>query len=535
MNSTQKELNSVKAAQLILRRREAANRLLPFTRATFPDFEPAPHHEIIADALERVERGECRRLMITMPPRHTKSELASRRFPAWYIGRHPNDPIITASYGQDLSSDFGRDVRNIVDSLDYKRIFPKIKLATDAAAAHKWKIEGYRGEYFAVGIGTATTGRGAKILLIDDPHKNREEADSRAERERVWNWYRSTAFTRLMPNASIVVIMTRWHDDDLAGRLLKQAEDDPNIPPWETLNLPALAGEDDLLERVPGEALWPAWYDVAALKEIQAVLQDREFQALYQQSPTTDEGDYFQREWFKSYGRDEMMSMPPLSELRFYGCSDYATSERKGADFTVHIIFGIDTDENIYVCDIWKKRSKPVEWIESCLDLMNKWKPSMWCEERGQILNSVGPFLTQRMRERGIHCYREQFTPSKDKTVRARAIQGRAQEGKIFFPKDKHWVPDLQQTLIKFPAFKHDDEVDCFSLLGLALEKLRGGVPAPPKDQAWVPRNYTFDELIARSTQRAKGRRPYSEAPIVGNHEPLGLPPEEDYWNLADS
>ena len=161
MSNSQKELDAVKAAQLIIKRREAANRLLPFTKATFPDFEQARHHELIADALERVERGECRRLMITMPPRHTKSELASRRFPAWYMGRHPDDPIITASYGQDLSSDFGRDVRNIVDSEEYKRIFPEIELATDAAAAHKWKIEGHSGEYFAVGIGTATTASGA--------------------------------------------------------------------------------------------------------------------------------------------------------------------------------------------------------------------------------------------------------------------------------------------------------------------------------------------------------------------------------------
>jgi len=534
LSNLQKQLEAVKAAQLIIRRREAANRLLPFTKATFPDFEQARHHELIADALERVERGECRRLMITMPPRHTKSELASRRFPAWYMGRHPNEPIITASYGQDLSSDFGRDVRNIVNSEEYKRIFPEIELATDAAAAHKWKIEGYRGEYFAVGIGTATTGRGAKVLLIDDPHKNREEADSLSERERIWNWYRSTAFTRLMPNASIVVIMTRWHDDDLAGRLLKQSEDDPNIPPWEILNLPALAKEDDLLGRMPGEALWPEWYDVKALKEIEAVLQNREFQALYQQSPTVDHGDYFQTDWFKTYGRNELVDMPPMSEVRFYGCSDYATSERRGSDFTVHIIFAVDTEENIYVCDVWKKRSKPVEWIESCLDLMKKWKPVMWCEERGQILNSVGPFLAQRMKERGIYCFREQFTPSKDKTVRARAIQGRAQEGKVFFPKDRYWVADVQETLVKFPTFKHDDEVDCFSLLGLALEKLRGGVSPPLAREAWVPRNYTFDEIIHRSERRSRGKLVFNEAPIAGNHEPMELPPEEDYWALVD-
>jgi hypothetical protein len=158
----------------------------------------------------------------------------------------------------------------------------------------------------------------------------------------------------------------------------------------------------------------------------------------------------------------------------------------------------------------------------------------MWCEERGQILNSIGPFLAQRMKERGIYCFREQFTPSKDKTVRARAIQGRAQEGKIFFPKDRYWVADVQETLTKFPTFKHDDEVDCFSLLGLALEKLRGGVAPPSPREAWTPRNYTFDEIIHRSIRRSKGKPVFNEAPIAGNHEPMELPPEEDYWALVD-
>ena len=189
MNDVEKDIQSIRrkqAIQEVLRRKNAQESLLSFTTYTYSDFEVNKHHEVIASALERVEAGLCKRLMIFMPPRHGKSELASRRFPAWFMGKHPNQPIITASYGQELSSDFGREVRNIVDSKEYKAVFPEIQLSADASAAHKWKIEDYRGEYFAVGIGTATTGRGAKILLIDDPHKNREEADSSIERERVW-------------------------------------------------------------------------------------------------------------------------------------------------------------------------------------------------------------------------------------------------------------------------------------------------------------------------------------------------------------
>jgi predicted phage terminase large subunit-like protein len=527
----EKALRAKQAAQLVLKRREAQRSLLSFTRYTFPEFETSQHHECIIDALQRVEAGLCRRLIIQMPPRHGKSELASRRFPAWFMGKHPNEPLITASYGQELSSDFGREVRNIVNSPEYNSVFNNIKLSTDASAAHKWKIEGHRGEYFAVGIGTATTGRGAKILLIDDPHKNREEADSVLERQRVWDWYRSTAFTRLMPQGAIVLIMTRWHDDDLAGRLLKQAEEDPNIPPWEVLSLPAEAEENDPLGRALGEPLWPEWYNKADLMERRAVLGHREYMALYQQQPTTNEGNYFSLEWFKEYTRD---TLPPRHELRFYGCSDYATSERRGTDWTVHTVFAIDMQDNIYVMAMWRERKQPKEWIENCIDLMAKYKPTAWAEERGQILNSVGPFLTERMRERGVYCHREQFTPSRDKTVRARAIQGRAEMGMIYFPRHAPWRADAIDELIKFPSAKHDDIVDTFSLLGLMLEKLRGGkAPKPPKEDL-SPRNYSFDELLKRSARKARGRRNAKEAPIAGFHGAIDLSDDENYWTLTD-
>ena len=527
----EKAIRAKKAAQLILRRREAEKSLISFTKQTFPEFEVAPHHEKIADALERVESGDCKRLMIFMPPRHGKSELASRRFPAWFMGKHPNQPIITASYGQDLSSDFGRQVRNIVNSDLYRSVFSDIKLSSDATAAHKWVIDDHGGEYFAVGIGTATTGRGAKILLIDDPHKNREEADSYLERERVWNWYRSTAYTRLMPKGAIVLILTRWHDDDLAGKLLKQSQEDPDIPPWEVLSLSAEAEEDDPLGREEGEALWPDWYDKADLKERRAVLGHREYMALYQQQPTVNEGSYFERDWFKEYTKEEL---PPHTSLRYYGCSDYATSERKGTDNTVHTIFAVDPDENIYVVDMWKARKQPIHWIEAVIKMMKKYKPTAWAEERGQIINSVGPFLQERMKEQGVFCYREQYTPSRDKTVRARSIQGRAQMGLIHFPKHIKWAKEAIEELIKFPAAKHDDVVDTFSLLGLMLDKVKGGRRPMPKSESLQPTNYSFDDLLNRSKQRARGRRVVQEAPIVGVHKALDLLPEEDYYNLTD-
>ena len=516
---------SQQAAEILLKRQEAYDTLLGFTEFTFPQFVVAEHHRLICEKLQEIEAGDINRLMIFMPPRHGKSELASRRFPAWFMGRNPDSSIIHASYGQELATDFGRDVREIVNSEEYSKVFEGKKLSQDATAANKWRIADHRGEYFAVGVGTSATGRGADLLIIDDPIKNREDADSLVERERVWGWFRSTAFTRLQPNAKIIVIQTRWHDDDLSGRLIQQTEDNADLDDWEILRLSAEAMDDDPIGRKKGEALWPEWYDKKALKEIRSVLGEREYHALYQQEPTRAEGSFFHTDWFDTYEH-----LPPHTTLRFYGTSDYATSERSGADYTVHIVFGVDPYDRIYVVDVWKKRAKPQDWIEAVIDLMKKWKVTQWGEERGQILNSVGPYLSQRMKERGTYCFRKQYTPSKDKAVRARSIQGRAQQGMILFPKGKNWAHEVIQTLTAFPAGRHDDEVDCFSLLGIMLEELTPGRPLPDEESPWGARSYTFEELMHRGTLRRQGKRTVREAPIVGNHEPI--PYEEHYSSL---
>jgi predicted phage terminase large subunit-like protein len=183
---------------------------------------------------------------------------------------------------------------------------------------------------------------------------------------------------------------------------------------------------------------------------------------------------------------------------------------------------------------MWKARKQPIHWIEAVIKMMKKYKPTAWAEERGQIINSVGPFLQERMKEQGVFCYREQYTPSRDKTVRARSIQGRAQMGLIHFPKHARWAKEAVEELIKFPAAKHDDVVDTFSLLGLMLDKVRGGKRPLPKSESLQPTNYSFDDLINRSKQRARGRRVVQEAPIIGVHKPLDLLPEEDYYSLTD-
>jgi len=417
---------------------------------------------LIAEKLEDVASGKIDRLMIFMPPRHGKSELASRRFPAWFLGNYSNRQIIGASYNSDLSSDFGREVRNIVDAPECRALF-NTTLAPDSKAANRWHTE-QGGQYVAAGVGTAITGRGAHVFLIDDPFKDRDEADSQVRRDHVYDWYRSTAYTRLMPGGAMILIQTRWHEDDLAGRLLKEAEEGGDQ--WEVLSLPAVQDE---------QALWPEWYDLEALDRIKRTLGSREWQALYQQSPQPEGGSYFQRDWLRWY--DE-----PPEHLRIYGASDYAVTDR-GGDYTVHGIAGVDPDDNLYILDWWREQTETDIWIDTFLDMANHWKPLVWAEERGQIIKSVGPFITRRMREKRVYLNREQFTSAADKPTRSRAIQARMSMGKVYLPKNAPWVDDLVSEMISFPAGKNDDQVDVMALFGRMLDNMIGasGAAKPNK------------------------------------------------------
>lgn len=445
-----------------------------------PEYRPAPHHALIAEKLEAVAAGKIRRLMIFMPPRHGKSELASRRFPAWFIGRNPKRNIIAASYNSDLATDFGREVRNIVASRQYKALF-KAKLAEDSMAANRWHTAD-GGMYVAAGIGTAVTGRGAHVLLIDDPFKDREEADSESHREKVWRWYTSTAYTRLESElqqdvteddalwtdlmgdidtgkaepfeGAIVLIQTRWHEDDLAGKLM--AEQAKGGDQWDVLDLPAI--------RDNGEALWEAKYPIGRLNQIKRAIGERDWSALYQQKPRPDEGLYYKREWFRWY--DEKPK-----HLRIYGASDYAVTS-DGGDYTVHLVAGVDPDDNIYVLDIWRKQATTDIWVEAFLDMMTQHKPMMWAEESGQIIKSVGPLIEKRMRERKVYGRREQFSSASDKPTRSRAMQGRAAMGKVYLPNNAPWLTDFLNELLAFDAGKHDDQVDALGLVGRMLDDM---------------------------------------------------------------
>ena len=439
----------------------ARQSLLAFTEYTNPLYKRAAHHELIARQLEAVERGEIDRLMIFMPPRHGKSELASKRFPAWCLGKDPKRQLIAASYNSDLANDFGRSVRNIVAEPEFGEVFPSVSLAPDSQAANRMNTN-HGGAYVAAGVGTAVTGRGAHIALIDDPFKDREEADSERRRDLVWDWYRSTLYTRLMPGGAIVLIQTRWHEDDLAGRLLEQEKDQ-----WEVLELPAIGEHYD--------ALWPEWYPRDVLDRIQSTIGPREWSALYQQRPQPDEGTFFKREWFKTWEE--------LPSLRYYGSSDYAVTDGAG-DYTVHNVWGIDSDGDVYRVASWKGQTASDEWIERKLDLIAKWKPLCWFGEGGVIQKAVEPMLRRRMRERSVHCRLEWLSSIHDKPTRARSFQAMASMGRVKFERGA----DLSEFLV-FPAGKHDDEVDTASLIGRAIDQAHPAIvqatrPKRTKD-AW--------------------------------------------------
>lgn len=402
--------------------------------------------------------------MLFVPPRHGKSELASKRFPAWYLGQFPHEQMISVSSEAGLAADFGREVRNIIDSTDYKALF-KTTLSEDSQAKDKWHTsEG--GIYYAVGIGGKVLGRGGDIVLIDDPFGTMADAQSATQRKKVWDWYTGTIYNRLMPGGAIILISHRMHEEDLAGKILSAGGDK-----WTVVELPAIDKD--------GKALWPESYPLEFLERVKANSQPRFWSALYQQNPIPDEGDYFKSDWIKT-----VPSLPPKHAMNFYGASDHAVTS-DGGDFTVHAVIGLDSDKKMYLVDLWRKQTTADRWVESWCDLVCYWKPLFWAEERGQIVSGIGPFLEQRAIERAAWTAREQFSTHRgDKGVRAQSIRGRMAMSGLYVLENAPFLADLKAELLAFPAGKHDDQVDALGLIGQLLDRVSAGVvPVAKKEK----------------------------------------------------
>jgi predicted phage terminase large subunit-like protein len=406
--------------------------------------------------------------MLLVPPRHGKSELASIRLPAWYLGRQPHKQFLSVSATDALASDFGRSVRNTITSAEYRALF-STTLAEDSQAKGKWHTSA-GGVYYALGIGGSVLGRGGDVLLIDDPFGSMQEAQSELERKNVWDWYTGTAYNRLMPGGAIVVINHRMHEDDLCGRLLAQQA--AGGDQWEVVELPAIDES--------GQALWPEAYPIEALNRIRRNSQARFWSALYQQRPAPEDGDYFKADWLKPYDKP-----PARDTLRVYGGSDYAVTA-DGGDYTVHVVVGLDPEGRMYLLDLYRRQAASDEWVESFCDLVTEWKPIGWAEEQGQIKAGVGPYLDRRQRERKAYCAREAFPTRGDKAVRAQSIRGRMALEGLYVPINADWYPALRSELLSFPAGKHDDQVDALGLVGQLLDHMLAGQkpkqPDKPKD-----------------------------------------------------
>lgn len=476
-------------------------------------YQDAKHHRVIAAALEEVAKGKIKRLIITVPPRHGKTTLASHAFPAWFAGKYPEKSMILSTYSEKFSWDFGRQVRDIMQSPPYGQVFPDTKLKDNAASVDRLEIEG-GGVLFFTGRGSAITGRGGHVLLVDDPLKDRKEADSATIRETLWTWYTQVLGTRLMhKDGAIVVIMTRWHEDDIVGRLT-----DPHNPcysedeakRWRIIDLPAIAGDKDVLGRKFGEALWPERYDLEYLENARRT-DSRGFQALFQGRPSPEDGSFFRAEHLRTYAR--MSDLPPKENLRFFAASDHAVSLAQGRDKTCLLVAGVDQHDQIWIMpDVFWQQASTDTVVEAMIAMMEKYKPQFWWAEKGHISKSIGPFLRKRMLEKRVYCALDEITPIGDKQQRAQSIQARTSMGRVVFPQFPRWWSDAQDQLLKFPQGSHDDFVDALAYIGLGLAKQRGVKVAPkPKTSAdfgtfgWVKENTKQREREARLANSIRG------------------------------
>lgn len=479
------------AARELLWRRAARKSFTGFCEAIAPDEPPAEHHKLICEAFDDVVEGKKKRIMIFMPPGSAKSTYATVRGPAYYLGRTEKKGVICASYADQLASSFGRKVRNLLKTQEYQRVFPGVQLSEDSKAKGEWETQ-TGGFYYAAGVGGGVTGRRADLAIIDDPIKGRKDADSETIRNSTWEWYKTDLRTRLKPNGAIIFILTRWHEDDPVGRILPEswkgesgwvkARDGED---WYVICLPAQARKNDILNRDEGEWLWPEWFTPDHWEQERRVQSSRDWNALYQQTPTPDEGSLFKREWFKRFHLGDEPS------CHKYLSSDYAVTKDDG-DYTELGIWGTDAADDLYALDWWYGQETSDVWIESALDLINKHKPLAALGETGVIRRAIEPQLNKRSRERKVYFRQQWITRTGDKVAMARPFQARASMGKVYIPYGE-WGDRLINQLCAFPAGTYDDAVDNAALIGLYLDETHGP-SVPEKEKTRQRDSYGLDD-----------------------------------------
>lgn len=422
---------------------------------------PARHHLLLIDALEMVERGELDVLIVTMPPGSAKSTYSSVAFPAWYLGRHPDRCVIAASHTGELAERFGRRVRNLVGSQEHARAFPDCGLSADSTAAGRWDTT-QSGEYFAAGVGGSITGRRADLAVIDDPIKSREDADSQTIRDKQWAWWRDDMSTRLKPGSATVLIMTRWHEDDLAGRLIKDLESSSQR--WMLVSLPMEAMEDDLLGRKPGEPLWPEWFTTQMIET--AKREPRTWSALYQQEPRPIGGGEFKVEWLSYWTRQ------PAATNRIILVDPSSGKSKSRGDFTSMWVVGIGADGNEYVLDGVRDRLNLTERTEALFDLVRRYRPAAVGYEQYGLQADIEHIKIEQERQQYRFKIIELGGGTK-KEDRIRRMIPSFQQGKLWMPQSmvrqmagghqRDIMEDFRAEYLSFPVGSHDDSMDCLA------------------------------------------------------------------------
>ena len=425
---------------------------LTFVKRMWPAFISGRHHKTMANAFERVASGELKRLIINMPPRHTKSEFASYLFPAWFLGKYPEKKIIQTAHTAELAVGFGRKVRNLINQEDFQNVFSGISLSADSKAAGRWNTN-RNGDYFAIGVGGAVTGKGADVLIIDDPHSEQEAALGAYNPEvydKVYEWYTSGPRQRLQPGGAIIIVMTRWSTRDLTGQIIKSATQREGADEWEVIELPAIMPS--------GDPLWPEFWPLEQLNSLKAELPISKWSAQYQQDPTSEEGALIKREWWQEWDKD---SPPPFEAI--IQSWDTAFLKTQRADYSACTTWGVFyfpnedgvNQPNLILLDAYKEKLEFPELKRAAYDKYWEYEPDQMIVEA----KAAGSPLIFELRAMGIPV--TEFTPSRgqDKIARVNAVTDLFASGVIWCPPTR-WAEEVVEECAAFPSGEHDDLVD---------------------------------------------------------------------------
>jgi predicted phage terminase large subunit-like protein len=450
---------------------------MSFVTTMWPGFIHGDHHALMATKFEEIASGKTKRLIINMPPRHTKSEFASYLLPAWYLGKFPNRKIIQCSNTAELAVGFGRKVRNLVDGDNYAKVFPNVALRSDSKAAGRWATNA-NGDYFAIGVGGTVTGKGADLLIIDDPHSEQEAALAASDPsvfDKVYEWYTSGPRQRLQPGGSIVVVMTRWSKRDLTGKIC-QAMIDRDGDEWEIISLPAIKRNE--------KPLWPEFWSYEELSKLREELPLSKWQAQYQQDPTSEEGALVKREWWQVWEHDR----PPPCQFIIQSW-DTAFTKNERSDYSACTTWGVfykdenEFDPHIILLDALKERLEFPQLKERAFQMYKEWEPDACIVEA----KASGAPLIFELRRMGVPV--QEYTPTRgnDKISRVNAVSDLFASGKVWAPR-KRWAEEVIEELAAFPNSDHDDLVDSTTQALLRFRK--GGFITLPTDEPDEPREF---------------------------------------------